>query len=471
MGKSGKSQVQQILALLPAVETVLLRPEIEKLTEIFSREYISFLTRDQINLTRESLKKSAKNATKETLITGIIKGVVSSVNNSVTGSVIPAINATGVVLHTGLGRAPLSREAISRIKDVLSGYSTVEIDKSSGSRGKRETFLEKMLCFLTGAESVTVTNNNAAAILLSLNALAHNKEVLISRGELVEIGGSFRMPEIMEASGAIMKEIGTTNKTKLSDYEKAITKKTGAILVVHTSNYRVMGFSESVELPALVALGKKRKIPVIFDLGGGVLFDFRDFGLPYEPVVNDALKAGVDIVTFSGDKVLGGPQAGIIAGNKKCLDKIKKNPIARAVRCDKLILAGIEGTLKSYLQGVTGFKQLPAIKMMLESPEKIKARAQKIIDNLDPGLKKKYMITIENSYNQAGSGTMPLEKFDSFAIVIESKKVPASVTASKLREQKKPVFGYIKDEKVYLDIRTVLNNQVKYLSSVINSMK
>ncbi|MFC1565095.1 L-seryl-tRNA(Sec) selenium transferase, partial [candidate division KSB1 bacterium] len=386
------------------------------------------------------------------------------------GTVVPAVNATGVILHTGLGRAPLSAVAVRHIRNIITGYSTLEIDRETGGRGKRESYLEEVICFLTGAEAATVVNNNAAAVLISLNTLAKGREVIVSRGELVEIGGSFRMPDIMESSSAKMIEIGTTNKTKLTDYKKAVNKKTGAILSVHTSNYRVMGFSESVDLGDICRLASEKKLPVIYDLGAGVIFDFREFGLPYEPVVSEALNKGADIVTFSGDKVLGGPQSGIIVGRKKYVDLIKKNPVARAVRCDKLILAGLEGTLKSYQKGTKEFKKLPAIKMLLERPENVRLRAEQVLSTVKRIGNTGIRAGIEASKNQIGSGSLPLEKLDSFAITLYSKKIPASRITAGLRKFTPPVFGYIRDEKVWLDMRTVFKTQADTVIEAIKSL-
>ncbi len=469
--KGKNPALQKALAQLPSVEYILNLPELETDLNTYSHEFLAYICRKQLDTLRKQLLSSElkKEKDRDTLIKDLLIRVQADIYRTESGSVIPAVNATGVILHTGLGRAPLSKEAVRHIRNVMNGYSTLEIERDSGNRGKRESYLEEVLCFLTGAEAATVVNNNAAAVLISLNTVAKDKEVIVSRGELVEIGGSFRMPDIMEASGAKMVETGTTNKTKLSDYQKMIGRKTGAILSVHTSNYRVMGFSQSVELKDIYNLAKSKNLPVIYDLGAGVLFDFRDFGLPYEPVVSESLIKGADIVTFSGDKVLGGPQSGIIVGRKKYLDEIKKNPIARAVRCDKLVLAGLEGTLKSYQKGIREFKKLPAIKMLLESPVKVRARADKVIRNTGKN-RKGIRISIEESKNQIGSGSLPLENLDSFAIVLRSSKISAGIITKKLREFDPPIFGYIRDEKVYLDMRTVFPGQVDLIIDAVKSV-
>lgn len=457
-----KTAVRAALARLPSVETILHDPRIAHYERNFSHEYISYITRRHVERARKDLKNGIyPDTVSRAELTGrIIENIVEYFAEEAEGFLMPAINATGVILHTGLGRAPLSTQAVKHVQKIIKGYSTLEIQRESGRRGKREQQLEEIFCFLTGAEAGTVVNNNAAAVLLTLNTLARGKEVLISRGELIEIGGSFRMPEIMEASSARMIEVGTTNKTKLSDYEKAISRKTGAILKVHSSNFKVLGFSESVPLAHLYELGKSRNIPVIYDLGSGALYDLRSLGLPYEPVVSESIKIGADVVTFSGDKVMGGPQAGIIAGKRKYLDKIKKNPIARTVRCDKLILAALEGTMLSYINGIKGFKTLPTTKMLTESPEMVQKRAQEVLSQLKNIPKRRIKITVEKSEAEAGSGALPLEKLPSYAVTIQSNTIKPEKIAKMLRLHTPPIFGYIKNDKVYLDMRTVFKNQI-----------
>ena len=460
------------LAVLPSVESVLKDDRIASFFDTYSHDYVAFVTRSSIDLLRQDLKngKFSGSVSREYLTDNLIRGITAHFSDISGGSLVPAVNATGVILHTGLGRAPLSPLAAKHVRKILKGYSTLEIDRETGSRGQRERRLNEIFCFLTGAESGTIVNNNAAAVLLTLNTLAKDKEVIISRGELVEIGGSFRMPDIMAASGAKMVEVGTTNKTNLSDYQMAITRKTGAILKVHSSNFRVMGFSESVSLNDLSALCSSKKIPLIYDLGGGVIFDLKQFGLPSEPVAPDSVKSGASIVMFSGDKVLGGPQSGIIVGKSKYVDAIKKNPIARTVRCDKLVIAALEGTMISYLSGSKGFKSLPSTRMMLEPPNKLEQMANEVVSLCNKPVKKELKIEIEQSRAEFGSGAVPLEDIPSYAVSLQSEKLKPEKIAKLLRIGDPPVFGYIKNDKVYLDMRTVFPDQIPVLVHCINSL-
>lgn len=465
-----KSERNKTLSSLPSIEAVLQDDRLSSYLRDFSHDFVAFVARKHVNHVRSDLKNGRfrGSMSKEGLIDTIVGGVMDHLAEYGTGSTAPAVNATGVILHTGLGRAPLSAMAVRHVQKIIKGYSTLEIDIETGKRGRREQRLEELFCFLSGAESGTVVNNNAAAVMIALNTLANGKEVIISRGELVEIGGSFRMPEIMKSSGAKMVEVGTTNKTKLSDYRDAITRKTGAILKVHTSNYRVMGFAETPLLKEICDLGASKKIPVIYDLGGGVMFDLRQFGLPYEPVVPDAIRSGASVVTFSGDKILGGPQSGIVLGKKNYLDVIKKNPIARTIRCDKLVLSALEGTMQSYLSGTKGFVSLPSSKLMLEKPEVIKKRALEVLSNIKKNITSKLKLSVEQSQAEVGSGAIPLEKLPSYSITIESTVVKPEKIAQNLRRNNPPIFGYINKDKVFLDMRTVFKSQIP---DVINGIE
>ena len=460
-----------ILKTLPSVESILIDPSFPHPQNEFSREFIAYSIRKQIGGIREDMQKGvySEKITKEALKEAVIKRVRDYLVETGTGPLVSAVNATGVILHTGLGRAPLSRNSILSLKNISSGYSTLEIDRETGRRGSRTKTLEDILCYLCRAEAAAVVNNNAAAVMIVLNTLAKDREVIVSRGELVEIGGSFRMPDIMASSGARMVEVGTTNKTKLSDYTQAVRKNTGAVLKVHSSNFKVLGFSESVSISDLSGCFKKKSIPVIYDLGGGIVFDIRSFGLPHEPVVAYSIRDGADVVTFSGDKVLGGPQAGIIAGKRKYINKIKKNPFARAVRCDKLVLAALHGTLMTYLKGIDGFKSLPSTKMLLEKPATIRKRAQQVIDRLPPG-KRKTSIDIAPCESEVGSGALPLEQLPSYAVTLYSTELSPEKIAGLLRMNTPPVYGYIKHNKVYLDMRTVFTSQLNHVADCVASV-
>jgi L-seryl-tRNA(Ser) seleniumtransferase len=461
-----------ILKTLPSVESILIDPSFLEFQNKFSREFIAYSIRKQIGDIREYIKKGIypEISAKETLRENVIKRARDYLVETETGPLISAVNATGVILHTGLGRAPLSSDSVLSLQNISTGYSTLEIDRETGRRGSRTKVLEDVLCYLCKAEAAAVVNNNAAAVMIVLNSLANDREVIISRGELVEIGGSFRMPDIMASSGTRMIEVGTTNKTRLSDYTKAVKKNTGAILKVHSSNYKVLGFSESVSISSLSGCFRKKKIPVIYDLGGGIVFDLQSFGLPHEPVVAHLIRDGADVVTFSGDKVLGGPQAGIIIGKRKYISKIKKNPFARALRCDKLVLAALHGTLMAYLKGIDGFKSLPSAKMLLEKPAAIKKRAQQVKDRLPPGTRKT-IIDIEPCESEVGSGALPLEQLPSYAVTFHSTETSPEKIAGMLRMYAPPVFGYIKHNKVYLDMRTVFKSQIGDVVECIASVQ
>ena len=365
------------------------------------------------------------------------------------------INATGVILHTNLGRAPLCREALERMNEVARGYSNLEYDLEKGERGLRYDHVRQLLCALTGAEDALVVNNNAAAVLLVLNSLAEGKEAIVSRGELIEIGGEFRIPDVMEKSGAYLKEVGTTNRTRLADYERAIGPETGLILKVHTSNFRIMGFTEEADLLSLVALGKKHSLPVMDDLGSGCLIELDRYGLEREPTVRDTLATGVDVVTFSGDKLLGGPQAGIILGKMKALAQIRKNPLNRALRIDKLTLAALEATLVKYLRPEDALVDIRVLRALTEPLAAVKRRAKRLAALLRRTLPQGLIISLIEGVSMAGGGSLPTQEIPTFLIGIYAKSISAAVLEEGLRRWKTPVIVRVADDKVLLDLRTL----------------
>jgi L-seryl-tRNA(Ser) seleniumtransferase len=378
------------------------------------------------------------------------------------------INATGIILHTGLGRAPLSTEALAAINTAAENYCNLEIDLSTGERGERLSHVHDLLCELTGAEDAAVVNNNAAAVFLVLNTLSTGKEAVVSRGQLIEIGGSFRIPDIMARSGAIMVEVGTTNRTHFSDYKHALSDRTGLILTVHPSNYRVMGFTTEVGVEDLVALASEAGVPLMHDLGGGVLIDLRRYGLPYEPIARESLEAGVDVVMFSGDKVLGGPQAGIILGKKRYLESIKRNPLMRALRCDKLVYAALEATLRLYLDESTLLERHPTLRMMTEPVEKLRTRGERLMALVDPSMR--CDLSLIESHAQTGSGALPLEELPSLAIAVVSPSIPAERLAAALRDHEPPIIGYVHDETLFLDLRTIRDDEVEIVARALNKI-
>ena len=373
------------------------------------------------------------------------------------------VNATGVILHTNLGRAPLCPEALQRIMEVGKGYSNLEFDLAKGERGQRYDHVSQLICALTGSEDALIVNNNAAAILLVLNTLAEKKEAIVSLGELIEIGGEFRIPEIMKKSASKLREVGTTNRTRIGDYEKAVNDKTGLIMKVHTSNFRIVGFTEEADIVSLVALGKSRGIPVMDDLGSGCLIDLEQYGLQHEPTVREALATGIDVVTFSGDKLLGGPQAGIIVGKKDVLAKIKKNPLNRALRIDKFTLAALEATLMHYLNPADAVKKLRSLKALTEPVAAVKKRAEKLITKLQKENFVSLKFSLHEDFAAAGGGSLPTQQIPTVLVAIKNKKMSASKMEEKLRKMEVPVIVRVDKDEILIDMRTVAEDEFRFI--------
>jgi len=365
------------------------------------------------------------------------------------------INATGVILHTNLGRAPLCREALERVVEVARGYSNLEYDLEKGERGLRYDHVRRLLCALAGAEDALVVNNNAAAVLLVLNSLAEGKEAIVSRGELIEIGGEFRIPEVMAKSGARLKEVGTTNRTRLTDYEEAIGPETGLILKVHTSNFRIMGFTEEAELSSLVAIGKKHDLPVMDDLGSGCFIELDRYGLEREPTVRDCIATGVDVVTFSGDKLLGGPQAGIILGKREILERVRRNPLNRALRIDKLTLAALEATMVKYLRPAEALADIRVLKALTEPLEAVRKRSKRLATLLRRSLPAGVSVTLMEGASMAGGGALPTREIPTALIGIRATQLSSAALEERLRRGETPIIVRVADDRVLLDLRTV----------------
>ena len=381
------------------------------------------------------------------------------------------INATGVILHTGLGRAPLPAEALAAVSGVGESYCNLELDLESGERGSRFVHIEPLICQLSGAEAAVVVNNNAGAVMLMLSVLASGREVIVSRGELVEIGGSFRIPDIIQASGARIHEVGTTNRTHLADYERAISDETGLILAVNPSNYKVEGFTSGVDLVDLVELGQRAGVAVAYDLGGGALVDLTEWGLPSEPVVGQALATGVDVVSFSGDKVLGGPQAGIIAGRESSVQAMRTHPMMRALRCDKLILAALEATLKLYNRCADEIVSLhPVLRMLCEPADLTRLRAERLLNLLSPQARAQLSPQLEASMAQAGSGALPLEELASWALSVAPGFCSIEALAQQLRTRPPAVVGRIQKERLLFDMRTVFDGDIDALAGALEAV-
>ncbi len=431
--------------------------------------YGKVLARRTVQEFREKLRRSQQtpSLSRGKLKEAILAALLAKIEALVSPRMERVINGTGIILHTNLGRAPLAGAARVHLNEIAENYSNLEIDLAGGRRGNRISIVEEIICLITGAEAAVVVNNNAAAILLALNSLCRRKEVPVSRGELVEIGGSFRMPEVMKAGQAKMVEVGTTNKTHLSDYEKAISARSGGILKVHTSNYRVLGFTGSVAVTELVSLARRHGLPLIYDMGSGVIEDLQNWGYPHEPVAREYVDAGVDVITFSGDKVLGGAQAGIIIGKKQYMDKIKKNHLLRALRAGKLTYALLDATLRLYLNPAKLPASLPAAAMLTVPAEELRRRGRRLIENLN-GIPA--AVELIDTFSQMGSGALPLEKIPSVAVRIRPEKLSAGRLARKMRLAKPGVVGYIENEAYLINLRTVREDEYPAISANLHSI-
>ena len=380
------------------------------------------------------------------------------------------INCSGVIIHTNLGRSILPEESMQRLHEAGLRYSNLEFDLETGCRGSRYSHVEKLLCDLTGAEAALVVNNNAAAVLIVLETLAKNKEVIVSRGQLVEIGGSFRIPDVMTRSGAVLVEVGATNRTHVRDYENALTEETALLLKVHCSNFKIIGFTKEVSLEELVLVGKKNNLPVMEDLGSGCFVDLSRFGLMKEPTVQETVASGVDVVTFSGDKLLGGPQAGIILGKKEIVESIKKNPLNRALRIDKFTLAGLESILRLYLDERTVVDNIPTLAMIAEPLEVVKSRAGRLARILRRDLPDACTVKVSKTVSRVGGGAMPEQNLSSQAVVLNPKSMTVSRLETLLRQLDVPVIGRIEGDRLVLDMRTVADDEIPLLADCLQQV-
>ena len=466
--KSSSDAVAAALRALPSVDELLGRPRIAALVQKSGRKLVTSAIRTVLSDARKQISTRAWGADGGTVDAKnddeLESLVVSEVENILAPSLRRVINATGVVLHTNLGRAPLARQAVARIVATAPLYNNLEYDLERGERGKRDAHTSRLLAELCGTEAAIVVNNNAAAVLLVLHALAKGEEVIVSRGELIEIGDGFRIPEIMAESGAVLREVGTTNRTGIRDYEDAINDRTRLLLRVHPSNFRVTGFTDRPSLEELVALGKNVNLPVYEDLGSGCLADLTAAGIA-EPVVRSSGEAGVSVMSFSGDKLLGGPQAGMIAGKKEIVDRIRRNPLFRALRVDKLTIAALEVTLKSYLRGA--LDEIPALRMIRLSAAEIGSRAEQLLAKLRPLLPDDVAIQIREGVSVIGGGSTPDQSLPTSLIAIASPRISARQLEENMRRPELqvpgpgksispiPVIGRIEDEQLILDLRTV----------------
>lgn len=440
------------LRKLPSVERLVQQLEPEANMYGWPRPLLVECARAVVDAARE---KVLRNEPVDLGVEALLADLRTLVQRRAAATLTRAVNATGIILHTNLGRAPLSDQAAAAVAEVLTRYSTLEIELDTGRRGSRHQHVEPLLVRLTGAEAGIAVNNNAAAVLLALAALAKGKQVIVSRGELIEIGGSFRLPEVMAQSGATLVEVGTTNRTYVYDYERAITPETALLLKAHRSNFVIDGFVHEVSAPELVELGLRRNIPVMFDLGSGCLVDLRTRGLPYEPTVQDAVRAGCDVVTFSGDKLLGGPQAGLIVGRAPCVEMIRAHPLARAVRMDKLDYAALAATLQQYLDPEIAWRTIPVLRMLGTTATELRTAAERLRDALAAVTPPRWQISVESTIAEIGGGSVPAARLPSYAVAIRAP-LPADRLEHALRSHRPPVFGIIRDDWVLLDVRTLL---------------
>lgn len=450
--------LQELFRAIPSVDKLLNSPALTPLSRRYSAEIVKQMVRAALDELREGIRMGSMSE-QDCSASALASRAEKMADQAFGSRLRTVINATGVVVHTNLGRSPLSKRVVERIATAAMSYSNLEYDLEEGRRGERNAHLRRLVQEITGAEAALAVNNNAAAVLLALSSLAHGREVIVSRGELIEIGGSFRIPDVMARSGAILKEVGTTNRTHPKDYIGAINENTALILKVHTSNYRIVGFTREVDLDELVSIGKEKNVPTMMDLGSGCLVDLAPYGLADEITVQEVLSRGVDVVSFSGDKLLGGPQAGIVAGKAEFIENMRSNPLARALRMDKLTLAGLEATLQEYIRPEGPAAGIPTLGMITRSPQELEEAAARVADALRGTVGGHARITIEPGVGRVGGGALPMSDLPGPRIAIRPLKTSAARFEHALRSGTPPVIVLVKDDAVLMDPRTILPEQ------------
>ncbi|MBX9680200.1 MAG: L-seryl-tRNA(Sec) selenium transferase [Gemmataceae bacterium] len=450
---------------LPSVNDVVQSPPLASLVSEYGQDVVTHAARDAIAAWRKRLANGESQATNAD---SLASEAAVSLSHELRPRLRRVINATGIVLHTNLGRAPMAETAAKAAYDAARGYLNLELDLETGKRSSRQSPIREWVCRITGAEAATAVNNNAAATVIALRALCQGKEVIVSRGQLIEIGGSFRIPDIMAVSGAKLVEVGTTNITRIADFERAITENTAALMQIHTSNYRISGFSKSVSLAELVGLGKAKGLRVIDDVGSGALVDFRRFGFEGEPIARDSIAAGADLVLFSGDKLLGGPQAGILAGKKEWIQRIEKDPMMRAFRLDKMTLAALEATLRLYLREETALAEVPTLSMLGTPLDTLRTRAEELATALRgaPGL-----AGVETMQDVAfvGGGSLPDQQMPTWVVAVRPANISDDEFSRRLRAGNPAVMGRVREGQVLFDVRTVFPEQMSDLAAAIRT--
>lgn len=459
---------KHLLRELPSVDEVSRNDEIEALSQNLDQEYLTEIIREEIGNIRVQILKDIYSYD-EINIQNLIDNIKNRLNSDFDFGLKKVINATGVVLHTNLGRAPMSLSVKEKFDEILYGYCNLEYDIEKGSRGSRHDHLKELILKLTGAEDVIVVNNNAAAVMLVLSTMCKGKEVIVSRGELVEIGGSFRIPKVMAHSGAYLKEVGSTNKTHIRDYEEEINENTSALMKVHTSNFKMMGFTEAVSISDLKPLADKYNLPIIDDLGSGVFLDLRKYGLEYEPTILDSLNQGSDIVTFSGDKLLGGPQCGVIVGKAKYIEMMKKNNLLRALRVDKMTISALAMTLSLYLDKENLEKNVPVLAMLSQKPEALKQKAEKLLKLVEFEEKSACINVVENK-SQVGGGSLPAQYMDTYALAVNPKNISVNELEQRMRLNSPHIVGRIANETYYLDVRTIFEQEMSIVAQKLSEI-
>jgi L-seryl-tRNA(Ser) seleniumtransferase len=463
-------KLKEFLKNLPKIDEILILLEKDGVSGEFPRNVVVDTSRSLVGEMRDAIVAS-KGKTPRLLSTQkAAEEVKKRLLKLREFSLKKVVNATGIILHTNLGRAPLSERAIERIVAVSRGYSNLEFNLEKGKRGIRYDHVRKILCSISGAEDAVIVNNNAAAVLLVLNTLSKEKEAIVSRGELIEIGGEFRIPEVMEKSGAILREVGTTNRTHLSDYENAIDTTTGLILKVHTSNFRTVGFTEEIGLSELVKIGNKKGIPVVNDLGSGCFVALEKYGFEPEPTVQEALATGVDVVTFSGDKLLGGPQAGIILGRKKALKAIEKNPLNRALRIDKLTLAALEATVQEYLNIDGAINHIRSLRALTEQQGDVKKRAEKLLSLVEKLAPEGFSFNLKEGMSLAGGGSLPTQEIPTVLLAVNSERISSGRLEKKLRLLEVPIIARIYEDEILFDLRTIDEDEFGLIEAGLKSL-
>ncbi|MBM3326624.1 MAG: L-seryl-tRNA(Sec) selenium transferase [Calditrichaeota bacterium] len=470
ISKEKEADCRQALAALPAIGVLVQRPLLTALCAEYPVDYIHSAARREVEYLRKRiLEGEMTSADQVPKVDELALRIKRLVERELQHSVRRAINASGVLLHTGLGRAPLPPAAQEALREAVERYSLLALDVETGKRGDRMIHIERLLCDLTGAEAALAVNNNAAAVMLILNTFAAGKQAVISRGELVEIGGMFRIPDVMQRAGVDMVEVGTTNKTHLRDYENALTERSALIVKVHQSNYRIAGFTKDVPLRELAGLAQIRNIPLFYDLGSGALVDLKRWGLPEEPSAPQAIADGADIVSFSGDKLIGGPQCGIIIGKNKNISFLRQNPLLRALRLDKLSISALNGTLRLFLEPEKLPGCHPLYRMMTESADVVQRRARRILRRLKPILDDDARLEIVSGFSMMGSGSLPAQDIPSKLVVVSLRSIKPDDFARKLRYSSPSVVVRIENDAIILDARTIADNEIGLLGQAFKT--